>query len=155
MPHTGVIDETLVGEKELLMRARLHVVGGFTRFSEGMIADAIAAIYDAISSAMQRFVILDGVEHDLIRSDHDDVSDDEILFKVLHKSGIFDDSTTQEDFDFIERTLNDAIEDQLETFDETSFLEISLSLLNQLGVAIEDLDMYSSTTSLSQLQRHQ
>ena len=137
MPHTGVIDETLVGEKELLMRARLHVEGGFNRFSDGMTADAIAAMYDAISSAMQRFVLLDGVEYNLIRSEDDDVSDDEILFRVLLRSGIFDAVTTQEDFDFIEQTLDDAFEDHLETFDETSFLEISMSLLNQLGIEMK------------------
>ena len=105
MPHTGVIDETLVGEQELLMRARLHVEGGFARFSDGMTADAIAAMYDAISSAMQRLVLLDGVEYNLIRSEDDDVSNDEILFRVLLRSGIFDAVTTQEDFDFIEQTL--------------------------------------------------
>jgi len=137
MPHTGVIDETLVGEQELLMRARLHVEGGLTRFSDGMTADAIAAMYDAISSAMQRFVLLDGVEYDLIRSEEDDASDDEILFRVLLRSGVFDDVTTQEDFDFIEQTLNDAFEDHLETFDETSFLEISMSILNQLGIEMK------------------
>ena len=152
MPHTGVIDETLEGEKELLMRARLHVAGGLNRFSEGTIADAIAAVYDAISSAMQRYVILDGVDHHLIRNENEDISKDEILFRVLLKSGIFDDTTTQEDFDFIEQTLNDAFDNQLETFDETSFLEISFSILNQLGIPAEDLRMYSSSTSQSQLQ---
>jgi hypothetical protein len=117
------------------MRARLHVEGAYSRFSQGMIADAIAAMYDAISSAMQRYVILDGVDYDLIRNDDDDLSNDETLFRVLLKSGIFDDVTTQEDFDFIEQTLDDAFEDQLDTFDETSFLDITISLLNQLGIS--------------------
>ena len=135
IPHTGIIDETLGGEQELLMRARLHVEGAYSRFSQGMTADAIAAMYDAISLAMQRYVILDGVDYDLIRNDDDDVSDDETLFRVLLKSGIFDDVTTQEDFDFIEQTLDDAFEDELDTFDETSFLEITISLLNQLGIS--------------------
>ena len=71
---------------------------------------------------------------------------------MLLQSGIFDDTTTQEDFDFIEQTLNDAFDNQLETFDETSFLEISFSILNQLGIPAEDLRMYSSSTSQSQLQ---
>ena len=137
MPHTGIIDETLNGERELMMRAKLHVKGGLTRFEMGMTADAIAAIYDAISSAMQRFVILDGVEYNLVRDDNDDISDDVILFSVLLRSGIFDDGTTKEDFDFIEQTLDDAIENRLESFDETSFLEITLDILNQLGVRTE------------------
>ena len=145
MPHTGNIDETLVGEQELLMRAKLHVKGGLNRFSQGMTADAIAAFYDAISSAMQRYVILDGVNHKLIRHD-DDVSNDGLLFKVLLRSGIFDDGTTQEDFEFIEQTLEDAFEDQLETFDETSFLEKTISLLNQLGVISDDMDISSASS---------
>ena len=144
IPHTGVIDEALYGEQELLMRARLHVRGGLDRFSQGMTADAIAAIYDSISSAMQRFVILDGVDYHLIRND-DDVSDDETLFRVLLRSDIFDDATTQEDYDFIEQTLEDAFEDQLETFDETSFLEITISLLNQLGIVSDDMDISSDS----------
>ncbi len=109
-----------------------------------MTADAIAAIYDSISSAMQRFVILDGVDYHLIRND-DDVSDDETLFRVLLRSDIFDDATTQEDYDFIEQTLEDAFEDQLETFDETSFLEITISLLNQLGIVSDDMDISSDS----------
>ncbi|MHA1135916.1 MAG: hypothetical protein ACTSSE_05460 [Candidatus Thorarchaeota archaeon] len=137
MPHTGVIDETLDGERELLDRARLHLKGGLDRFSQGETSDAIAAFYDAISSAMQRFVLLDGVNYHLIRND-DDVSDDKILFRVLLKSGIFDDTTTQEDYDFIEQTLDDMFKDNLVSFDETSFLEITISLLNQLGVIAED-----------------
>ncbi|MGY5880244.1 MAG: hypothetical protein RTV31_08335 [Candidatus Thorarchaeota archaeon] len=136
IPHTGTIDETLDGEQELLMRARLHVRGGLDRFSQGMRVDAIAALYDAISSAMQRFVLLDGVIHDLIIND-DDVSDDQALFRVLLRSGVFDEVTTQEDYDFIGQTLEDAFENQLETFDETSFLEISESLLIQLGIIKE------------------
>ncbi|MBE0526361.1 MAG: hypothetical protein IH631_05425 [Candidatus Thorarchaeota archaeon] len=149
MPHTGIIDESLEGEQKLLMRARLHLKGGQDRFSQGMKADAIAALYDAVSSAMQRFVILDGINHHLIRNDNDDVSDDATLFKVLLKSGIFDDATTQEDFDFIEQTLDDAFDNQLETFDETSFLEITIGLLNQLGVVSEDLNSTHSSISLS------
>ena len=153
MPHTGVIDETLDGEQELLARARLHLKGGLDRFSRGETADAIAAFYDAISSAMQRFVVVDGVDHHLIRND-DDVSDDKILFKMLLKSGIFDDSTTQEDFDFIEQTLDDVFKDNLESFDETSFLEITISLLNQLGVIAEDMNSITKTISESLLQQH-
>ncbi|TFG97834.1 hypothetical protein E4H12_07655 [Candidatus Thorarchaeota archaeon] len=149
MPHTGIIDEALEGEQELLMRAKLHLKGGLDRFSQGMIADAIAAIYDAISSAMQRFEILDRVNHHLIRNDNDDVSDYKTLFKVLLKSGIFDDATTEEDFDFIEQTLDDACEDQLETFDETSFLEISIGLLNQLGVVTEEQNTMPQSISRS------
>lgn len=147
MPHTGIIDETLEGEQKLLMRTRLHLKGGLDRFSQGMTGDAIAAMYDAVSSAMQRFIILDGVEYHLNRNDDEDISDDKILFRVLLRSGIFDNATSEEDFDFVEQTLGDAFEDQLETFDETSFLEITMDLLNQLGIVSEDLNTMPSSIS--------
>ena len=138
MPHAGIIDETLEGEQELLARAKLHFKGGLDRFSRGETKDAIAAVYDAISAAMQRFVILNESKHNLVLKD-DDVSDDKILFKVLLKSGVFDDVTTQEDFDFIEQTLDDVFLDDLESFDEISYLDISTSLLNQLDIISEDM----------------
>ena len=149
MPHTGIIDEALEGEQELLMRARLHLKGGLDRFSQGMTVDAIAALYDAVSSAMQRFVILDGVDYTLIKNDNDDVSDDSTLFKVLLRSGIFNDATTQKDFDFIKQTLSDAFDNQLETFDETGFLKIVIGLLKQLGIISKDLN--SIPLSISRL----
>ncbi|MFW9844542.1 MAG: hypothetical protein ACFFEV_08195 [Candidatus Thorarchaeota archaeon] len=136
LPHTGIIDESLEGEQELLMRARLHTRGGFHRFSQGMISDAIAAFYDALSSAMQRYIIVNEIPTYNV-----DISEDSNLFKVIHKSGVFDDTTTLEDFDFIERTLDDALENRLESFDETSFLEIVVSLLNQLEIISDQLDI--------------
>lgn len=132
MPHTGIIDETLDGEQELLMRARLHMKGGLDRFSQGMTADAIAAFYDAVSSAMQRYIII----NDILTNDVD-ISKDFELFKILLRLGVFNDSTTLDDFDFLDQTLEDAFENGLETFDETSFLEICESLLIQLGIIKE------------------
>jgi len=132
IPHTGIIDETLDGEQELLMRARLHVKGGLDRFSQGMTADAIAAFYDAVSSAMQRYILIKEIPTNGV-----DISEDLNLFKVLLESGVFNDSTTLEDFEFMEQTLDDAFENQLQTFDETSFLEVSKSLLIQLCIIKE------------------
>ena len=137
MPHTGVIDESLEGEAALYMRAKLHVKGGLERFSDGMTADAIAAIYDAISSAMQRYLFLDDVRCDIQKEDGDDLSDDHVLFEVLLRSGCFDKNTTSRDFEIIEQALDDAFEDRLDSFDETSFLDISLDILRQLGIETE------------------
>jgi hypothetical protein len=146
IPHTGIIDESLVGEQRLLARARLHVKGGLERFARGETADAIAAFYDAVSSAMQRLVLLDGIEYHLLRSD-EDVSEDRTLFRVLLKSGIFSEGTTQDDFDFIEQTLDDAFEGDLETFDEISYTKIAIGLLNQLGVVSEDMNNLTTQCS--------
>ncbi|TFG31020.1 hypothetical protein EU528_07255 [Candidatus Thorarchaeota archaeon] len=132
MPHTGNIDETLDEEQELLMRARLHVKSGLDRFSHGMTVDAIAAFYDAISSAMQRCIIVREISTNEV-----DISEDFTLFKMLLKSGVFNDSITLEDFEYIRQTLEDAFENKLKTFDETSFLDVSESLLMQLGIIKE------------------
>ncbi len=134
MPHTGVIDESLQGQEELLMRARLHARGSISRFSEGRREDAIAAMYDALSSAMQRYAIQGTTDQTLNIYEGEDLSSDEILFRVLLRSGIFDVTTSEEDFDIIVQILDDALENKLESFDETSFLDLSCSLLHQLDV---------------------
>ncbi len=134
MPHTGIIDESLEGEKELYMRAKLHVKGGLERFSDGMTVDAIAAIYDAISSAMQRYLILEDVGCNIQIEAGDDISRDHVLFDVLLRSGCFDKNTTSKDFDFIKKALDDAIDNRLDSFDETDFLDVSLYILKQLGI---------------------
>jgi len=137
VPHTGIIDESLEGEEMLYSRAKLHVKGGLERFSDGMTADAIAAIYDAISSAMQRYLLLEDVNCDIKKRVDEDISDDQILFEILLRSGCFDMTTTSGDFEFIKQTLDDAIGDRLDSFDETSFLDVSLDILRQLGIDVE------------------
>ena len=134
MPHSGLIDESLEREEALLMRARLHVKGGWNRFSEGMREDAIAAIYDALSSAMQRFLFRN-VSGKILTLEYDeDPSDDFTLFKILKRSGVFNTSVSLDDFMYIDQTLDDALENRLDTFDESRFIETANILLIQLGV---------------------
>ena len=134
MPHTGLIDESLEGEKALLARARLHVKGSWRRFSEGMREDAIAALYDAVYSAMQRY-LFQNVSGKILKLEiGEDSSDDLTLFKILKRSEVFDDSVSLDDFMYIARTLDDALEDRLDRFDETLFIETASILLVQLGV---------------------
>ncbi len=134
MPHTGLIDDSLDKEEALLMRARLHVKGGWNRFSDGMREDAIAAMYDAVSSAMQRFLFRNVSGMALAIENGEDPSDDYTLFKILKRSGIFDESVSLEDFVYIDQTLDDALEKHLVSFDETLFVETVNVLLVQLGV---------------------
>lgn len=134
MPHTGVIDESLYGQEELLMRAKIHAQGSISRFSEGTREDAIAAMYDALSSAMQRYTFPGTTDQTLIVNEGEDLSSDETLFKVLLRSGVFDETVSEEDFDIIAQILDDALESRLVNFDETSFLDITCSLLHQLDV---------------------
>jgi len=134
MPHFGVVDESLEEEEALLMRARLHVRGGWIRFSEGRPEDAIAAIYDALSSSMQIFSKSNATDRGLNIAEGEDPSDDLALFKILKRSGVFDGSVSLEDFTYIAQSLDAALENRLAGFDETRFVETTNRLLIQLGV---------------------
>jgi len=134
MPHTGRIDESLHGQEKLLMRARLHVEGSMQRFSEGETEDAIAAMYDAISSAMQRYTYPNVSQKSLTVYDGEALSDDTVLFRVLKRSNILDDSVDESDFDYLCSTLDEALEFQLKSFDIDRFLRLSENLLTQMGV---------------------
>ncbi|TFG31091.1 hypothetical protein EU527_13325 [Candidatus Thorarchaeota archaeon] len=149
MPHTGVIDETLDGGRELLMRARLHVEGSLRRFSKRMNEDAIAAMYDAISSAMQRYTYPDVVDITLDVSDGEILSDDATLFKILKRSGVIDDSIDTSDFAYISQILDAALENRLESFDKTRFLKLSSNVLFQLRVLTSD-EMQKLVEAISQ-----
>jgi hypothetical protein len=134
MPHTGVIDDSLKGEQALLMRARLHLKGGLDRLENELEEDAVAALFDAISSAMQRFTFPGISNQTLIIKKGEDISDDRTLFEVLRRSGIIDSSVTDEDYTYIEATLDNALEYRLSNFDRYKFLNITYRLLEQMSV---------------------
>ncbi len=138
MPHTGRIDESLRGEARLFMRARLHVEGSMKRLSEGQIEDAIAAMYDAISSAMQRYTY-EGVRETMLEvHDGEALSDDFVLFRVLKRSNIIDDSVDATDFEYLSSILNEALEFQLDSLDLDRFLDLSRNLLTQMNIISTD-----------------
>jgi hypothetical protein len=113
-------------------RVRLHVIGGKTRLECGEDADAVAAFYDAVSSAMQMYTYPELSYRIHAEDDKIARSDDRILFEVLKKSDIIDDSITDNDFDYIEKTLDDALENRMSKFDSKKFLDITERLLAQL-----------------------
>lgn len=147
MPHAGLIDESLGKVERLLMRARLHVRGSHIRLSEGRTRDGVTAMYDAISSAMQMFTQPELMrDHPLLLED-DDPSDDAMLFRILKRSGIFDESVSASEFAFISLCLDDALEDKMDEFDETKFVETAHVLLLQLGVLpFNECDLPDSET---------
>jgi hypothetical protein len=132
LPHAEVIDESLEGIAMLLERVRLHVKGGMQRLKRGEEADAVAALYDAISSAMQRYTYPELANWIIVEDVDADLSDDHTLFQVLRKSGIINDAVLESDFSYIEETLDDALEDRLSDFDKEKFLDITNRLLTQL-----------------------
>jgi hypothetical protein len=147
MPHAGLIDESLGKGEALLMRARLHVRGSHIRFSEGRSRDGVAAMYDAISSAMQMFTQPELVKEYPLLMEDEDPSDDFMLFQILKRSGIFDESVSLADFTFLAECLDDALENKMDAFDETKFVETSHILLMQLGVLpFNECDLPDSVT---------
>jgi hypothetical protein len=108
------------------------VLGGKTRLECREDADAVAAFYDAISSAMQMYTYPE-LSYQIQSEDAKmDLSDDRILFEVLKKSEIIDESITDDDFDYIEKTLDDALENRTSKFDSEKFLDITERLVAQL-----------------------
>ena len=134
MPHTGVIDDSLKGEQELLARAHLHLKGGLDRLENKLEEDAVAALYDAISSAMQRFTYPGVSNQTLIIKEGEDISEDMTLFNVLRRTGIIDNSVSEDDFTYIETVLDDALEYRLSNFNRGKFIETTNRLLMQLHV---------------------
>ena len=94
-------------------------------------------MYDAISSAMQRYTYPDVPKKPLIVKDGEDLSDDSILFKVLKRSNILNKSVDMAEFEYLSKTLDEALDFQLENFDRIKFLELCRDLLNQMGVISE------------------
>ncbi|MBN2230534.1 MAG: hypothetical protein JW779_13180 [Candidatus Thorarchaeota archaeon] len=146
VPHTGVIDESLEGEEELLMRARLHVRASKQRLSRGQRRDAIAAMYDAIASAMLRYVISDSSDDKLRIQYGEDLSNDSVLFNILKRSNVLDGTITPEDFDYIEHVLDEALENDVVSYNESRFMEIATNLLTQLQIIPFDENILPETS---------
>jgi hypothetical protein len=139
MPHTGNMPSNLSPSDEVLMRARLHVTGARTRLANGNTADALAAYYDAVLSAMLRFTISPNLSHKLLAYSDDDVADDQKLFRLLKKSGVLSAEISEEDF----RLFHDVTYSAMDGANEEEHLEkvttIVCSILGELGVLDNEL----------------
>ncbi len=80
MPHFALIESGMDSSDEALLRARLHWCGGLIRFSRKMKEDGVAALYDAFSAAMWRYVTLLKTMHTI--SEEVDLDDDATLFRL-------------------------------------------------------------------------
>ncbi len=126
MPHFGLIDDTLDPEEAALLRARLHVRGANARMNRGQTADAIAALYDAFSTAMDL--------HLLRISDRDGskAADDREAFAILSHVGILD--APMDEFAVLEKTLDEAIAGRTSEGSFLRFLSIVEHMLIRLGI---------------------
>ena len=138
MPHFGLIEPGIPEDEEALIRSRLHWKAGLIRLSRGMIADGIAVLYDALSTAMLRFVLSPDLKKELFLTDDDfpdlNLDDDLALFGILRRSGIIDDTYTSNDFEDISDTAYNAIDGKLNDFNEDMYVSKIENLLTELRI---------------------
>jgi hypothetical protein len=134
MPHFGLVDDTLQQEEASLLRARLHVRGVRIRLSEGRKEDGVAALYDAMLSAMLTFFDSKESRTKLQIDNEVDFNDDRALFIILQKSGIIHPSISLEDFDYLYQKMDEAIEEELTDFDEEQLISGFERIMTNLEV---------------------
>jgi len=131
MPHAGLIDEQSLGlERGLLMRARLHIRGGKRRLRQAKIADGIAALYDAVVSAMRWYVVTNpSLELKVLPGE--DLQNDADLYRELVRSGVLDGAF---DFDDFDRLLDASLEGKTPDIDQQALLNGIESVMIRLGI---------------------
>ncbi len=132
MPHAGLMNAYELGpEAAALQQAKLHIRGGRRRLTQGKIAEGIVTLYDALSSAMQWY-ILSPARRALLRiTDDDDLNNDRTVFDILTSSGVLDGTFDYEAFDLVvERALRESLPD----YDYSPLVEGIESVMTQLRV---------------------
>lgn len=132
MPHAGLMNEREMGPVEgPLLRARLHVRGGKRRLRQGKLSAGIAALYDALSAAMEWYAAAAQQRQKPVVRSGDAMNSDRELYRILVRSGILDGSFDYDAFDALtDRALRENI-DVLDTGPVVAGLE---SVMTQLGV---------------------
>lgn len=136
MPHYKLMDANTMNPPDaLLLRSKLHVRGGKRRLSQNKIPAAIASLYDAFLSAMQRFFVSSELKKLLkIPENEIDLDDEEFLFSVLKESGIIDDTFTKGDFQYLLLILDEALVQKTKSYDYDSYFGKYDNIMTQLGV---------------------
>ena len=136
MPHFGLMDsDKMEPDQAALLRAKLHVRGGKRRISQGKIVSGICALHDALCSAIYRYFLSPHFKESLNLKDKNcDFNNDLILFLVLKKSGIINESFREEDFNYLSQILDQALEEKIVEFDMDLYFDKFNNLMEQLGV---------------------
>lgn len=108
MPHFGLMDATKMTEADAaLLRVRLHIRGSRRRFEGGMVADGLAALYDALQYAMRWYIMFPEHRQQLGITGSEDFRDDRDVFNVLAHGGVIDRSFDFDKFEsLVERAVN-------------------------------------------------
>jgi hypothetical protein len=114
-----------------LLRARLHVRGGKRRLRQGKWSAGIAALYDALSAAMEWFVAASERRQKIIVRPGDDLNSDRDLYRILVRSGVLDGSF---DYDAFDRLVDRALGEEIDGGDAGPMVTGLESVMTQLGV---------------------
>jgi len=132
MPHAGLMNERAMGPVEgPLFRARLHIRGGKRRLRQEKWSAGIAALYDALSAAMEWYAAVPERRKKLVLRPGDDVNSDTDLYRILVRSEILDGSFDYSAFDAL---TNRALGEDLDTLDAGPIVDGLESVMMQLGV---------------------
>jgi len=132
MPHAGLMNEHALGPAEgPLLRARLHMRGGKRRLRQGKWSAGVAALYDALSAAMEWYAA--APERRLLMVVHpgDNLNSDRDLYRILVCSGVLDGSF---DFDAFDRLTDRALGEEIDVLDAGPVVTGLESVMTQLGV---------------------
>jgi hypothetical protein len=132
MPHFGLMDENAMGPVEgPLMRAKLHIRCGRERLHQGKVSLGILTLYDALISAMEWYIANPAHKSNFRFNEGEDAKDDRIVFGILVRSGVLDDSF---DYNAFSDLADKALNQDLSSYDYTEMLKGVESVMTRLGV---------------------
>jgi hypothetical protein len=132
MPHFGLMDATKMTQADAaLLRVRLHLRGGRSRFERGMLAAGIASLFDALRYAMRWYILFPEHRAQLGLLNGEDFREDADLFARLVRGGVIDGTFDYTGFEHVvERSLDDASF----KFDSTRVLAQIVQVMTRLEV---------------------
>ena len=134
MPHAGLIPSNISEEEELLLRAKLHVRAGRIRQQRGEYADAVAAFYDALSSALLRLFVSDELREGYgLPTPNGEIDEIEHL-RILVEHNIIDTDFGISEMDELKSMLGRAFEGKPVRPLEEEFMAKYESIMRQLQI---------------------
>lgn len=131
MPHAGLMNAGALGpERAALQRARLHLRGGKRRLRQGRNSAGVAALYDALTSAMEWFCAA-AERRTRLPAAPEAFTDDRALYTALVRAAVLDGTF---DFDHLDQVLDRALEAELPAATAAGIAEGVELVLTQLGV---------------------
>lgn len=132
MPHFGLMDPDALGPvEEALQRARLHIRGGRRRLRQGKISAGLVTLHDALSNAMQWYVLSNQLIDKLKIQYGEQVNNDRTLFHILVRSGHL---KTGFDYDAFDRLVEQALHKDISALDDKDILRKLDEIMTQLGI---------------------